>query len=88
MTMLFKSKYCLYVYGDRAYIARLYDIIIFGCVFVIVVDGYDLLFSWFFDWLKFSVRVFEDDVVILLSIFDRVDYDFLRREFVKVYLFF
>lgn len=88
MTMLSKSKYCLYVYGDRAHTARLYDIITFGCVPVIVADGYDLPFSWLFDWSKFSVRVLEDDVATLPSILDRADYDSLRRELVKVHSFF
>jgi len=88
MTLLSKSRYCLYVYGDRAHTARLYDIITFGCVPVIVADGYDLPFSWLFDWSKFSVRVLEDDVAKLPRILDHADYESLHGELVKVHSFF
>ena len=88
MRLLLNSKYSLYMYGDRVHTARLYDVMTFGAVPVIIADNYDLPFSWLLDWSKFSVRVLEKDVKDLPSILKNANYDSLRRELKKVSPFF
>ena len=47
----------------------------FGCVPVILADGYELPMSWLFDWSKFSIRLPEieyrrlPDVLAKVSLF-------------------
>lgn len=88
MRLLVNSKYSLYMYGDRVHTSRLYDVMTFGAVPVIVADNYDLPFSWLLDWSKFSVRVLERDIQNLPRILENADYDSLRRELKKVSPFF
>ena len=88
MRLLLNSKYSLYMYGDRVHTSRLYDVMTFGAVPVIIADQYDLPFSWLLDWSKFSVRVRESDVKSLPRILESADYDSLRRELKKVSPFF
>lgn len=88
MRLLLNSKYSLYMYGDRVHTSRLYDVMTFGAVPVIIADQYDLPFSWLLEWSKFSVRVRESDVKSLPRILESADYDSLRRELKKVSPFF
>ena len=45
------------------YAPRLVEAMLFGCVPVIIADGYDLPLSWFLDWDAFSVRMTEREGV-------------------------
>lgn len=54
-------RFCLYMCGMCVYSLWLIEFMFFGCVSVIFVDDYELLFSWFVDWLVFLVMIFERD---------------------------
>jgi len=87
MNLLASSKYCLYLYGDRAHTSRLYDVVTFGCVPVVVADNYELPFSWLLDWSKFSISVKERDVDRMGEILSAADHASLQRELFKVHSF-
>ena len=69
------SKFCLHVRGTRVQSPRLIEGMMFGCVPVILADGYELPMSWLFDWSKFSIRLPEieyrrlPDVLAKVSLF-------------------
>jgi hypothetical protein len=69
------SKFCLHVRGTRVQSPRLIEGMMFGCVPVILADGYELPMSWLFDWSKFSIRLPEieyrrlPDVLAQVSLF-------------------
>ena len=69
------SKFCLHVRGTRVQSRRLIEGLMFGCVPVILADGYELPMSWLFDWSKFSIRLPEieyrrlPDVLAQVSLF-------------------
>ena len=83
MDLMAKSRFCLHVRGTRVQSPRLIEVMMFGCVPVIVADGYELPLSWLLDWSKFSIRVKEteyDKIPELIAAADWVSmHDTLRR---------
>ena len=66
------SKFCLHVRGTRVQSPRLIEGMMFGCVPVILADGYELPMSWLFDWSKFSIRLPEIEYRRLPDVFAQV----------------
>ena len=81
--LLGNSKFCLHVRGTRVQSPRLIEVMVFGCVPVIIADGYELPLAWLLDWSKFSIRVAEDEYERLPELLDDANWaemhDNLRR---------
>jgi hypothetical protein len=80
MKLLARSRFCLHLRGTRVYAPRLIEAMLFGCVPVIVADGYDLPLSWFLDWDAFSVRMSEREGVNATYVAEMVDAADWRRK--------
>jgi hypothetical protein len=72
--LLGSSKFCLHVRGTRVQSPRLIEILVFGCVPVIIADGYELPLAWLLDWSKFSIRVPEDEYRALPELLEKADW--------------
>ncbi len=83
MDLMANSKFCLHVRGTRVQSPRLIEVMMFGCVPVIIADGYDLPLSWLLDWDKFSIRLPEAEYARLPEVIANTDWramhDNLRR---------
>ena len=81
--LLGNSKFCLHVRGTRVVSPRLIEVMVFGCVPVIIADGYELPLAWLLDWSKFSIRVAEDEYDRVPKLLDDANWaemhDNLRR---------
>lgn len=81
--LLGNSKFCLHVRGTRVQSPRLIEVMVFGCVPVIIADGYELPLAWLLDWSKFSILVKEDEYERLPELLDEANWlemhDNLRR---------
>ena len=81
--LLGNSKFCLHVRGTRVQSPRLIEVMVFGCVPVIIADGYELPLAWLLDWDSFSIRVAEDEYDRVPKLLDDANWaemhDNLRR---------
>lgn len=88
MRLMRDSKFCLHVRGTRVQSPRLIEGMLFGCVPVIVADGYVPPLSWLFDWSKFSVRLPEVEHERLPEVLQGVDWATLQANLRRVAPFF
>ena len=88
MEVMASSKYCLHVRGTRVQSPRLYEALTFGCVPVIIADGYDLPLAWLLDWSAFAVIVPESQYDRLAEILDAADWTRLHDTLRRVLMFF
>eukprot|EP00913_Durusdinium_trenchii_P014580 g13679.t1 len=58
---LAESDLCLAPRGSRVWSPRLFEMIWFGCIPVIIASGYHLPASCFFDWREFSIFIEDKD---------------------------
>ncbi|XP_050209313.1 probable glycosyltransferase At5g11130 [Mercurialis annua] len=87
----YKSKFCICPGGSRTEGGRLASAIHYGCVPVILSDHFDLPFTNFLDWKKFSVQLNESDVYDLKRILKAIPkdkYKDLQRNTVKAQMHF
>ena len=82
------SKYCLHVRGTRVQSPRLIELMLFGCVPVILANAYELPLSWFLDWSKFSLIVREEDYRDVYAVVDKANWTALHSNLAKVAPFF
>jgi len=76
------------VCGTRVQSPRLIEVLTFGCVPVIIADGYDLPLAWLFDWNKFSIRLPEADYEKLPEVLAAADWGALHANLRRVIGFF
>lgn len=88
MRILLTSRYCLHVRGTQVQSPRLIEIILFGCVPVVLADTYDLPLSDVLDWSAFSVRMPQGEPEKLQAALAGADYESLRRGVCAVRRFF
>jgi hypothetical protein len=88
MKLMETSKFCLHVRGTRVMSPRLIELMLFGCVPVIVADAYELPLSWFLDWSKFSIRVPESEFENIHSIIENANWRELHSNLGRVVSFF
>eukprot|EP00201_Polytomella_parva_P001672 CAMPEP_0175077924 /NCGR_PEP_ID=MMETSP0052_2-20121109/23739_1 /TAXON_ID=51329 ORGANISM="Polytomella parva, Strain SAG 63-3" /NCGR_SAMPLE_ID=MMETSP0052_2 /ASSEMBLY_ACC=CAM_ASM_000194 /LENGTH=711 /DNA_ID=CAMNT_0016347601 /DNA_START=51 /DNA_END=2189 /DNA_ORIENTATION=- len=62
MEIMSRTKYCLHLRGTRSQSPRLIEMMYFGCVPVIVADGYYPPLHGVVDWTKIALRVRQEDV--------------------------
>jgi Exostosin family len=79
---------CQHVRGTQVQSPRLIEILLFGCVPVIMADTYDLPLSDILDWSAFSVRVPQDEPQLLRDAIQKADYASLARNVCAVRRFF
>ena len=77
-----------HVRGTQVQSPRIIEIVLFGCVPVIMADTYDLPLSDVLDWSAFSVRVPQGDPGALPAALAAVDYEALRQRVCAVAPFF
>ena len=88
MSLMEHSKYCLHVRGTRVMSPRLIELMLFGCVPVIVADAYELPLAWFLDWSKFSIRVPESDYKNIHAYIEQANWRELHANLGRVISFF
>jgi hypothetical protein len=88
MELMASSKYCLHVRGTRVQSPRLVEVLTFGCVPVIIADGYELPLGWLLDWTKFSIRLPEAEYERLPEVLDAADWGSLHDNLRRVVGFF
>jgi len=88
MSLMEHSKYCLHVRGTRVMSPRLIELMLFGCVPVIVADAYELPLAWFLDWTKFSIRVPESEYENIHSYVEKANWRELHSNLGRVISFF
>jgi len=88
MSLMEHSKYCLHVRGTRVMSPRLIELMLFGCVPVIVADAYELPLAWFLDWTKFSIRVPESDYKNIHAYIEQANWRELHANLGRVISFF
>jgi hypothetical protein len=88
MRVLLTSRFCLHVRGTQVQSPRLLEILLFGCVPVIMADSYDLPLSDLLDWRAFSVRVPQAQPEALRAALEGADYEKLRAAACAVAPFF
>mmetsp|Transcript_3561 Transcript_3561/g.8447 ORF Transcript_3561/g.8447 Transcript_3561/m.8447 type:complete len:162 (+) Transcript_3561:475-960(+) len=88
MELMASSKYCLHVRGTRVQSPRLIEVLQFGCVPVIIADGYELPLGWLLDWSKFSIRIAEADYKRLPEVLEAADWRSLHDNLRRVLSFF
>jgi len=88
MSLMEHSKYCLHVRGTRVMSPRLIELMLFGCVPVIVADAYELPLAWFLDWEKFSIRVPESDYKNIHAYIEQANWRELHANLGRVISFF
>ena len=88
MELMASSKFCLHVRGTRVQSPRLFEVIMFGCVPVIMADGYDLPLSWLLDWSKFSIVLPESEYERLPEVLDAADWATMHDNLRRVISFF
>jgi hypothetical protein len=76
------------VRGTQVQSPRIVEILLFGCVPVVMADTYDLPLSDVLDWRAFSVRVPQGDPGALPAALAAADYETLRRGVCAVAPFF
>jgi len=76
------------VRGTQVQSPRIIEILLFGCVPVVMADTYDLPLSDVLDWSAFSVRVPQGDPGALPAALAAADYESLRRRVCAVAPFF
>jgi hypothetical protein len=86
--LLGDSKFCLHVRGTRVQSPRLIEVMVFGCVPVIIADGYELPLAWLLDWDSFSIRVAEDEYERLPQLLDEANWSLMHENLRKVVGFF
>ena len=86
--LLGNSKFCLHVRGTRVVSPRLIEVMVFGCVPVIIADGYELPLAWLLDWDSFSIRVAEDEYERLPQLLDEANWSLMHENLRKVVGFF
>ena len=67
---------------------RLIELMLFGCVPVIVSDAYELPLAWFLDWSKFSIRVPESEYENIHSYIESANWRELHSNLGRVLSFF
>ena len=82
------SKFCLHVRGTRVQSPRLIEGMLFGCVPVILADGYAPPLSWLLDWSKFSVRLPEIEYERLPEVLQAANWAELHENLRRVAPFF
>ncbi len=82
------SKFCLHVRGTRVQSPRLIEGMLFGCVPVILADGYAPPLSWLLDWSKFSVRLPEIEYERLPEVLEAANWAELHENLRRVVPFF
>lgn len=60
MATLLASRFCLHARGTQVQSPRLVEMLLFGCVPVVMADSYDLPLATLLHWPAFSVRVPQD----------------------------
>ena len=88
MSLMEHSKYCLHVRGTRVMSPRLIELMLFGCVPVIVADAYELPLAWFLDWTKFSIRVPESEYENIHAYVEKANWRELHSNLGRVISFF
>ena len=88
MSLMEQSRYCLHVRGTRVMSPRLIELMLFGCVPVIVSDAYELPLAWFLDWSKFSIRVPESEYENIHSYIESANWRELHSNLGRVLSFF
>ena len=88
MRLMRDSKFCLHVRGTRVQSPRLIEGMLFGCVPVILADGYAPPLSWLFDWSKFSVRLPEVEHERLPEVLQAANWATLHENLRRVAPFF
>lgn len=88
MSLMRDSKFCLHVRGTRVQSPRLVEGMLFGCVPVILADGYSPPLSWLLDWSKFSVRLPEIEYERLPEVLESADWAELHENLRRVVPFF
>ncbi len=88
MRVLRTSKFCLHVRGTQVQSPRIIEMLLFGCVPVIMADSYDLPLSDVLDWAAFSVRVPQEEPGALRAALAAADHGALRRAACAVAPFF
>jgi len=88
MSLMRDSKFCLHVRGTRVQSPRLVEGMLFGCVPVILADGYAPPLSWLLDWSKFSVRLPEIEYERLPEVLKAANWAELHENLRRVVPFF
>ena len=88
MSLMEQSRYCLHVRGTRVMSPRLIELMLFGCVPVIVSDAYELPLAWFLDWSKFSICVPESEYENIHSYIESANWRELHSNLGRVLSFF
>ena len=88
MSLMRDSKFCLHVRGTRVQSPRLIEGMLFGCVPVILADGYAPPLSWLLDWSKFSVRLPEIEYERLPEVLEAANWAELHENLRRVVPFF
>ena len=88
MSLMRDSKFCLHVRGTRVQSPRLIEGMLFGCVPVILADGYAPPLSWLLDWSKFSVRLPEIEYERLPEVLEAANWAELHDNLRRVVPFF
>lgn len=75
-----QSKYGIFTRGDCVWSPRIIELIMYGCVPIIINDMYDLPFSNFLRWEKFCVIIQENEVHKLYDIVANISDDKLLEK--------
>ena len=82
-----QSKYCIVPHGDTPSSKRFYDSVIYGCIPVIISDGYDLPFDKTqVNWDKCVIRIPESEVDTLPYVIGNItesEYKFMYKALLK-----